>query len=312
MGKGAYGSSKENRGGHGQKKGMKSARGVLQIEGIDWVDGKADLDDSAMKTDCNGSNAPSEENRVWIRARIKMTSLGSKTNSEFGDNFPEKDIFRSIPPRAGEYENDGFFFGRGDCMDRSHHRSLFQRKLRDEMALGSELRRTMSRDRWQTWTIRVPANTDLNFMLMFEEQTRWFTATGGIIEVRTNFTYVHSDSVARATLTIPKTAAVFPLKLNDWVLFDATLHKSGPRRYEVQARHLRVLSFIPPAVNASSLIPVVPSPPTGLTSSGTADQELVGCRKRRKTCRMWTGVFGTASEYTIVGHYFHCIRKCSE
>jgi hypothetical protein len=93
----------------------------------------------------------------------------------------------------------------------------------------------------------------------------------------------------------------------DWVLFDATLHKSdklGPRvryrllhkktayvlkRYEVRARHLRVLNFIPPAVNASFLIPVVPSPSTGLTSSGAANQGLVGSRKRRKTCRMSTG-----------------------
>jgi hypothetical protein len=31
-------------------------------------------------------------------------------------------------------------------MDRSYHRSLFQRKPRDGMALGPELRRIMSRD----------------------------------------------------------------------------------------------------------------------------------------------------------------------
>jgi hypothetical protein len=35
-------------------------------------------------------------------------------------------------------------------MDRSYHRSVFQRKLRDEMALGPELRRTMSREMVQT------------------------------------------------------------------------------------------------------------------------------------------------------------------
>ncbi|KAJ7803742.1 hypothetical protein B0H13DRAFT_2388824 [Mycena leptocephala] len=109
-----------------------------------------------------------------------------------------------------------------------------------------------------TCSIRVPANTDLDLILMFEEQTRelaipvrlddiddvkferepqvhpWtharrFATTGGVIEAHTNFTYVYSDSVMPATRTIPKTAAEFPLKLNDWVLFDATLHRSGPR-----------------------------------------------------------------------------------
>jgi hypothetical protein len=137
----------------------------------------------------------------------------------------------------------------------------------------------VNRERNSTCSIRIPANADLDLILMFEEQTRrlsapitldiiedvefervsamadnpadpkllqdpqvhpWthdrrFANTGGVMEVHTTFAHIYSDSTKPATLTVPKNADAFPLKLNDWVLFDATLHKSdspdksGPR-----------------------------------------------------------------------------------
>ncbi|KAJ7910223.1 hypothetical protein B0H13DRAFT_2329499 [Mycena leptocephala] len=85
--------------------------------------------------------------------------------------------------------------------------------------------------------------------------------SGGVIRVHTNFTSVHLPCPDKDVLDVivPKVAVDFPFKPGDWVLFQATMHKmessseTGPRAYELRARHMRLLTFLPDYITNGSI-----------------------------------------------------------
>ncbi|KAJ7840333.1 hypothetical protein B0H13DRAFT_1910774 [Mycena leptocephala] len=92
--------------------------------------------------------------------------------------------------------------------------------------------------------------------------------------------------------TFPKSASKFPLMINDWVLVEATLHRSdsptqtGPRRYEFQARHLRLLNLPgPSSADAcppdSQVVPAERADPLPIVRTGN--------HRQNHTNRMSTG-----------------------